>query len=139
MDASLRDAHPDKETHMIGRLLEKMIDFLLGPPPPKPEPEPVPAPAPEPPPDPKQVAAQLRALADRLDPIVVPPFETPNTPYKGWNRVMDEDGTSGGLVKRKGAGIEMAPPPDDDTPATPLDGEAFREEVARTLGEKRGR
>lgn len=94
---------------MIGRLLEKFLDFVLGPvqPAPASEPETLPEPLPEPPPDPKQVAAQLRALADKLDPLVVPAFPAPEPPYKKWNTVMDESGDTGGKIKRKGAGIEM--------------------------------
>lgn len=122
MGASGQDGATMKEKNMIGRLLEKALDFLLGPPPPPPEPEPVPAPAPEPPPDPRQVAAQLRALADKLDPIVVPPFEAAGPP-KGWNKVMDEDGTSGGLVKRKGAGVEMGRPASEHETIVDLSGE----------------
>ena len=91
---------------MITRLLEKAFDFLLGPIQPAPVPKPSPERLSEPSPDPKQIAAQLRALADRIDPILVPIFPTPEPP-QGWNTVMDESGDSGGKIKRKGSDVDL--------------------------------
>jgi hypothetical protein len=53
----------------------------------------------------RETARQLYQLADKLDPIFLN-FPVPQIPSK-WNHFIDEDGTTGGKVKRKGHGIEM--------------------------------
>lgn len=101
---------------MIARLLEKALEFLLGPIQPAPVPEP---PAPEPTPDPKEAAAEMRALAswltskaDKLDPLVIPELSIPPVGLpRRWNVFLDECGESGGTVKRAGSGIRLEPQP----------------------------
>jgi len=96
---------------MLVKLFEKMLntvlDFIAPPAPQAPvevfEPEPVV----ESPPDPRQIAAQLRALADKIDPIVIPAFQALKPPYEGWNKFMGDDGTTGGKVKRAGCGVQV--------------------------------
>jgi hypothetical protein len=97
------------------KTLEKILIAVLdivAPQPPKPAPPPPPPPAPEPI-DPKtaakemrETAKQLNALADRLDPFTLPFPTLPKIPPK-WNTFVDDDGTTGGLIKRKGSGVEM--------------------------------
>lgn len=94
---------------MIAKLLEKAIDFLLGPPPP---------PKAEPAPDPRGVAAEMRACArwlnhqaDRLDPLVIPELTRPpvGLPPR-WNVFLDDTGGDG-KVRRAGSRVRSEPPP----------------------------
>jgi hypothetical protein len=94
---------------LFKNIVGSILDAIL---PPLPLPSPVevkpvePELVPELPPDPKEIAAQLRALADKIDPLVIPPFQASTSPA-GWNKLMDEDGTTGGKVKRAGCGIQL--------------------------------
>jgi hypothetical protein len=108
-------------------LLEKIANAVLDViDPPKPLPPPPPEPKLEERPDPKQVALEMRALAgwlhaqaDRLDPMVLPSFSVPPSDLlpPRWNTVLDETGDSGGVVKRKGAEVELnrRRPPEHET------------------------
>jgi hypothetical protein len=62
----------------------------------------------------RETAKQLNALADRLDPFTLPFPTLPKIPPK-WNTFVDDDGTTGGLIKRKGSGVEMMPVAKDET------------------------
>ena len=97
---------------MLGKLLKNMLIAALdtlAPTAPPPVAAPTP-PLPEGKLDPKQVALEMRTLAgwlhakaDKLDPVVMPEFPLPPTDIlpTRWNRVLDEDGESGGVVKRR--------------------------------------
>jgi len=106
------------------KTLEKIVIAVLdviAPQPPKPTPPPPPAPKPI---DSKtaaqemrETAKQLNSLADRLDPFALPFPKLPKIP-PNWNTFIDDSGATGGLIKRKGSGIEMGKittqPPDKE-------------------------
>jgi hypothetical protein len=106
------------------KTLEKILIAVLdviAPQPPKPAPPPLPTPEPIQPIDHKtaakemrEAARQLNILADRLDPFALPFPTVPNMPPK-WNTFVDDDGTTGGLIKRKGSGVEGLPVAKDET------------------------